>query len=133
EILEGQRNEDEGEEEYRLFLVRKVLTDSVVHFLSIRSTLPKLWHPVGGIFITNIGEKMSLFRFYHEIDLKRVLRGTHWFFNRYLILFYRVEKGKELLQVLLFFTELWVQIHNLPMGFMSKGMARQLGDFIGEL
>ncbi|MBA0548646.1 hypothetical protein Golob_019733, partial [Gossypium lobatum] len=71
EILEGQRNEDEGEEEYRLFLVRKVLTDSVVHFLSIRSTLPKLWHPVGGIFITNIGEKMSLFRFYHEIDLKR--------------------------------------------------------------
>ncbi|MBA0757792.1 hypothetical protein Gotri_020858, partial [Gossypium trilobum] len=37
---------------------------------------------------------MSLFRFYHEIDLKRVLRGTHWFFNRNLILFYRVKKGK---------------------------------------
>ncbi|MBA0851757.1 hypothetical protein Goshw_025371, partial [Gossypium schwendimanii] len=87
-------NADESEEKHRLSLVGRVLTDSVVHFPSIRSTLANLWCPVEGISITDIGEKRSLFKFYHEIDLKK--------------------------------------IYNLPMVFMSEGMVRQLGDFIGE-
>lgn len=72
EIIEGQKNEEEGEEEYELCLVGR-------HFPSMRRTLAKLWHPMSEIFITDIGEKRNLFRFYHEIDIKRLLRGTFWF------------------------------------------------------
>ncbi|MBA0761422.1 hypothetical protein Gotri_024074 [Gossypium trilobum] len=95
EILEGLRNADESEEKHRLCLVGRVLTDSVVHFPSIRSILANLWRPVGGISITDIWEKRSLFKFYHEIDLKRVLWGKPRFFNIHLILFHRLEKGEE--------------------------------------
>ncbi|MFQ6644927.1 hypothetical protein Gotur_019956 [Gossypium turneri] len=38
-------------------MVGQCLTDSVVHFPSLRNTLADLWHPIGGICITEIGEK----------------------------------------------------------------------------
>ncbi|MBA0656528.1 hypothetical protein Goklo_008875, partial [Gossypium klotzschianum] len=63
--------EDAIEEEYNLCLVGRVLTDSVVHFPSMRNILAKLWHPLEGISITEIEEKRILFRFYNKIDLKR--------------------------------------------------------------
>lgn len=56
-----------------------------------------------------------------------------WFFNRHLIFFHKLEKGEDLIQVLITSTNFWVQIHNHPLGCMSKGMARELGNFIGEV
>ncbi|MBA0738326.1 hypothetical protein Gogos_011702 [Gossypium gossypioides] len=73
-------------------MVGRVLTDSVVHFSSIRNMLANLWHPLGGISITDIGEKRVLFRFYNMIDLNRVIDGMPWFFNRHLIVFHKLEK-----------------------------------------
>ncbi|MBA0781632.1 hypothetical protein Gotri_002538, partial [Gossypium trilobum] len=85
--LWGQGNVDVIEEGYRLCLVGRVLTDSVVHFLSTRNTLADLWHTLGGVAISDIEEKSYLFRFYYEIDLKRVSEGMPWTFNRHLIIF----------------------------------------------
>lgn len=41
-------------------------------------------------------------------------------------------KGKNLVQVPLVYTTFWVQIHNLWLGLMLKGMARQFGNFIRQ-
>ncbi|KAH1038959.1 hypothetical protein J1N35_040702 [Gossypium stocksii] len=71
----GQGNEDVIEEDYMLCLVGRVLTDSVVYFLSMRNTLADLWRLLGGVAISDIGEKSYLLRFYYEIDLKRVSEG----------------------------------------------------------
>ncbi|KAH1083205.1 hypothetical protein J1N35_022966 [Gossypium stocksii] len=59
-------------EDYSWCLVGQVLTESIVHFMSMRNTLANLWHPLRGISITNIGDKRGLFRFYNEIDFKKV-------------------------------------------------------------
>ncbi|MBA0610395.1 hypothetical protein Godav_011255 [Gossypium davidsonii] len=75
EPLHAHRNANVVKEDYNLCLVWQVLTDSVVHFPAMRNTLANLWHPLGGVSITNIGEKGSLFRFYYMIDMKRVLEG----------------------------------------------------------
>ncbi|MBA0747522.1 hypothetical protein Gogos_004433 [Gossypium gossypioides] len=41
-------------------------------------------------------------------------------------------KGEDPMEVPLVFTNFWVQIHDLPLGLMSKDMARQFGNFIGK-
>ncbi|PPR87153.1 hypothetical protein GOBAR_AA33534 [Gossypium barbadense] len=41
-------------------------------------------------------------------------------------------RGEDPSIVLLWETVFWVQIHNLPNGFMTEGMARQIGDFISR-
>ncbi|MBA0770301.1 hypothetical protein Gotri_018957 [Gossypium trilobum] len=48
-----------GEESFifQFCLVGRCLTDSVVHFPSLRNTMADLWHPIGGICITEAGEK----------------------------------------------------------------------------
>ncbi|PPS02400.1 hypothetical protein GOBAR_AA18253 [Gossypium barbadense] len=41
-------------------------------------------------------------------------------------------RGEDPSIVPLWETMFWVQIHNIPSGFMMEGMARQIGDFIGR-
>ncbi|MBA0755035.1 hypothetical protein Gogos_021631 [Gossypium gossypioides] len=48
---------------YQFCLVGRCLTDSVVHFPSLRNTMADLWHPIGGICITELGEKGIFFNF----------------------------------------------------------------------
>lgn len=59
--------------------------------------------------------------------------GIPWLFNKHLIVFYIREKGEDLLQVPFIYAIFWLQVHNLPMSFMSKGMAWQFGNFISQI
>ncbi|MBA0871919.1 hypothetical protein Goshw_002133 [Gossypium schwendimanii] len=61
---------------YELCLVGRVLTDSIMNFLSLKNTLADLWHPLRRVSITKIEDKRILFQFYSEIDLKRVMDGN---------------------------------------------------------
>ncbi|KAA3482176.1 nucleolin-like [Gossypium australe] len=117
---------------YHCSLVGRCLTDSVVHFPSLRNTTADLWHPIGGIYITDLGEKMYLFQFFHEVDLKRVLDGTPWFFNNHLLFLQRIPIGGNPLTMQLNQTDFWVQVHELPPGLMNENMAKQFGNFCGK-
>ncbi|TYH63316.1 hypothetical protein ES332_D07G183300v1 [Gossypium tomentosum] len=48
----------EVKEDFLFCLVGSCLTDSVVHFSSLRNTMADLWHPIGGITITDLGENV---------------------------------------------------------------------------
>lgn len=124
EPVAGQEGDEEEDDDFKFYLVDRVLTDGFVHFPSLRNVLSKLWHPIEGVTITEIEDKRLIFRFYNEVDLRRMLSGTPWFFNRHLLIFYKLVKGEDLLQVPLFYSNFWVQVHDLPTGSMSEGMAR---------
>ncbi|MBA0849750.1 hypothetical protein Goshw_020246 [Gossypium schwendimanii] len=56
---------EEGSQQplYDLCLVGCVLTESVVNFLAMKNTMANLWHLLGEIQISELGEKRNLFRF----------------------------------------------------------------------
>ncbi|MFQ6643467.1 hypothetical protein Gotur_017137, partial [Gossypium turneri] len=126
--------EDEGavSAAYQFCQVGRCLTDSVVHFPSLRNTMANLWHPIGGICITELGEKRYLFQFFNEIDIERVIAGIPWFFNNHLIILQKISGGENLAAMELNFTEFWIQVHDLQPGLMNKSMAKQFGDFCGK-
>ncbi|MBA0584113.1 hypothetical protein Gorai_014941 [Gossypium raimondii] len=72
--VQGQEDDEENEEDFSLCMVGRVLTDSAVHFSSMRNILAELWHLIEWVTISKI-ENRILFHFYNEIDLKRVLDG----------------------------------------------------------
>ncbi|KAH1130789.1 hypothetical protein J1N35_002167 [Gossypium stocksii] len=117
----------EDDDEFRLCLVGRVLTNSSIHFPSLRNVLSELRHPIKGVTITEIKAKRILFRLYNEVDLKRLMDEIPWFFNSHLIVFHKLLRGEDPLTVLLQHINFWVQVHNLPSRSMSEGMARQLG------
>ncbi|PPR99443.1 hypothetical protein GOBAR_AA21229 [Gossypium barbadense] len=94
---------------YELCLVGRVLTESIFNFPSLKNTMADLWHPLQGVSITEMEDRQILFRFYSEVDLKRVVDGMPWFFNRHLIVFHRVQKGEIPSAVPLWTTIFWVQ------------------------
>ncbi|MFQ6644067.1 hypothetical protein Gotur_017502 [Gossypium turneri] len=126
--------EDEAvvDQNLHLCLVGHCLTDSIVHFPSLRNTMANLWHPIRGICISDLGDRRFLFQFFHEVDIQRVLAGTPWFFNNHLLLLRRIQPGENPSLVPLIFTEFWVQVHDLSPGLVSKPMAMQFGDFLGK-
>ncbi|KAH1080051.1 hypothetical protein J1N35_019812 [Gossypium stocksii] len=117
---------------FQLCLVGGCLTDSVVHFPSLRNTLADLWHSIWGICISNLGEKRILFQFFHKVDISRVLAGTQWFFNNHLLVLHRIQPGEIPSLVPLNLIEFWVQVHDLPSRMVTEHMTKQFGDFISQ-
>ncbi|KAE8676707.1 hypothetical protein F3Y22_tig00111582pilonHSYRG00737 [Hibiscus syriacus] len=112
--------------------VSSFLTSSTINFMAMRSTLATVWHPIGEIAITELGDGRYLFRLYHHIDFNRIELDGPWYFNNHFLLMHRLEDGDDLREVPLTMVDFWVRVNELSVGFMSKGVARQLGNFIGK-
>lgn len=94
--------------------------------------MANLWHPVRGVQIRDLGEKHFMFQFFYVMDMGRVLKGSPWTFNNHLLILHTLQRGEDPLKIPLIFTPFWVQIHDILIGFFSKNLARQLGDFLGQ-
>ncbi|GMI91327.1 hypothetical protein HRI_002802000 [Hibiscus trionum] len=112
--------------------VGQFLTSAVIHFQSMKTTLSNVWRPLGGVSISDIGENRYLFRFYHKIDVDRVEENGPWNFNSHLLILYRLKEGDVPLSVPLNLVPFWVLVNDVPPGCMSKGVARQLENFVGQ-
>ncbi|MBA0579182.1 hypothetical protein Gorai_021445, partial [Gossypium raimondii] len=109
EPIPYKRDLHKEDEDYQLCLIGKALTDCVIHFSSLKRTLAYLWHPLGGVVILDLGDKRYLFRFFYEVDIKRVLDGMPWSFNRHLLVFHQLIKGGDPKQIPLNHTYFWIQ------------------------
>ncbi|GMJ03098.1 hypothetical protein like AT3G31430 [Hibiscus trionum] len=112
--------------------VGSFLTSSVINFQSMRSTLANVWHPIGGISISELGDGRFLFRLYYAVDAERIERGGPWNFNNHLLILHRLVEGEDPMEVPLTHISIWVLIHNLPHGFMSEAVAHIMGNFLGS-
>ncbi|MBA0682608.1 hypothetical protein Goari_024309 [Gossypium aridum] len=83
-----------GKSLYEYCLVGYFLIASVVHFQAVRNAMENLSHPLRGVLISDLGEKHYLFKFYHKVDIDRVVNEPPWTFNNHLLLFHRL-KGEE--------------------------------------
>lgn len=84
-----------------------------------------------GINIKEIEPGIFLFQFYHREYMQWVLRGGPWSFDNAMIVMAEVPKGEEPLNVPLWHVNMWLQIFDLPSGFISEAVGKQLGDFFG--
>lgn len=115
-----------------LCLVGTLLTDKPVRFLIMQDRLSSLWRPGQGVTISQVEENKFLFQFYHEWDMERVLQGGPWTFDGYLLILKKVVIGEAPAETVLNEAEIWVQVFNLPFGFMHESMGMLVGSHIGR-
>lgn len=72
-----------------------------------------------------------MFQFYHEIDIKRVISGSPWYFNRKMLIINRIKDGENPRCVKLNSIDLWIQVHDLQAGFMTERILKEVGNYIG--
>lgn len=98
----------------------------------MKHTLAALWKPGKGVFIREVDANLFVFQFYHEIDIKRVVDGSPWSFNRRVLVISRMKEGDIPRGVSLNTLDLWVQIHELRAGFMSENILKEIGNYVGK-
>ncbi|KAM7490617.1 hypothetical protein LguiA_033538 [Lonicera macranthoides] len=113
-------------------LVGRFLTDKAINVTVMKNSLALFWRPVKGICIKDLGPNLFLFQFYHPFDMDWVIKQRPWSFEQHLLIVGKVEEGLQLASVPLFYFEIWVQVFDLPCGFMSEQVGKSIGDFIGK-
>ncbi|CAH9132534.1 unnamed protein product [Cuscuta epithymum] len=104
----GALNVHNGEEENpRFAAVARVITNKLVRSVSFRDTMDMIWRPSRG--------------------------DGPWSFDQNLVVISRVGERDMPLEVELNHAEFWVQIHNLPLSFMTETVAIGVGRYLGRL
>lgn len=113
-----------------LCIVGRFISEGRVDFEALQHTLAVLWKPGRGVYIKELDSNLYLFQFYHEIDVKRVMEGCPWSFNRRALVMSRLKIGQNPRCVSLNTIDLWVQVHDLRVGFMSETILKGVGNYI---
>ncbi|KAK1360188.1 hypothetical protein POM88_044662 [Heracleum sosnowskyi] len=71
-------------------------------------------------------------RFIVEVDIRRVMEGCPWSFNRRALVMSRLKDGENPRSVVLNSLELWVQVYDMKPGFMSEKILQGIGNYIGH-
>ncbi|KAK5785748.1 hypothetical protein PVK06_040364 [Gossypium arboreum] len=61
--------------------------------------MANLWHPLRGVEISELRAKWFLFKFFHRVDVDRVISVASWTFNGHLLVFHWLREEDGLLTV----------------------------------
>ncbi|MBA0854815.1 hypothetical protein Goshw_005439 [Gossypium schwendimanii] len=64
------------------------------------------------------------------MDLESVTKGSPWTFNNHLLMLHRLGEREDPLKVPLILVTFWVQIQEVPPGFLTESVARQIRGFL---
>lgn len=129
-VLDG--DIDESANKYELCLVGHLLTEKSINVKAMKSKIADVWRPAMGLSIKEIGQNLFLFQFYRKEDLQWVLKGGPWSFDNAMVALERIEAGQNPASIKPNYINIWIQIHNLPVGYMLETVGKQLGNFFGE-
>nr|KYP63703.1 Uncharacterized protein At4g02000 family [Cajanus cajan] len=93
--------------------------------------MAEIWQPRRGVSIQEISPSLFMFKFFHAMDMQKVLKGCPWSFDRHLLILGTLQPGDIPHMIPLFTCPFWIQIHNIPPGFMSLEVGQQIGNHIG--
>ncbi|MCH94705.1 hypothetical protein A2U01_0015670, partial [Trifolium medium] len=124
--------DDESHIDFRWCLVGRFLSNRPIHVNSMKATMADVWRPVKGVKIKEATTGLFLFQFSHELDMEEVLQGGPWTFDNHILIVERVQLGMQIENIPLNHVNFWVQVHNLPAGFMAEKVGKKLANYIGE-
>ncbi|XVF67504.1 hypothetical protein PTKIN_Ptkin10aG0126500 [Pterospermum kingtungense] len=124
-----------GEEQpatnYELCLVGTFVMNRTLNFNVMKHRMACIWQPGCGMVVKDLRSKLILFRFYHPVDVKKVLDGGPWSFDNHLLLLHELKQGDDPMDIPLYLASFWVQVHDLTLGFFSEVVGKALGNYIG--
>ncbi|MCH89220.1 hypothetical protein A2U01_0010114, partial [Trifolium medium] len=114
-------------------LIGRVLIDKQIRFQALQDLLAYLWQPVKEVAIKPLDQGKYLFQFHHKLDVENVLDKGSWSYDNGMIILQRIAPGMVPKDVALDKMEIWIQVHNLPFGFMQEKVGKTIGGYLGDL
>ena len=117
----------------KFIIVAKFLTSKALNIDAIIRTFNPLWRTINGFKARNVGDHVILFIFDDEEEVENIFRGELWSFDKHLVVLEKYEKHSPVHTLSFSKVFIWVQIHDIPVCFMNKKVAEDLGTVIGEV
>ncbi|TXG57952.1 hypothetical protein EZV62_015781 [Acer yangbiense] len=130
--LDGNLKE-RGEKRLALCLVGKIMKKKLVNREVFKEVMNKIWRVNGGVEIEPVEGNIFAFFFKHMEDMQRILRGGPWNFDQAIIVFDKPAGIGEIAKLQFRYVDFWVQIHSIPLIYMTQEIGSFLGGMIGEV
>lgn len=113
-------------------LVGKFLTEKNININVMQNVMASVWRPKEGMEVHEMGGLRFSFIFFHQMDVQKVIEGGPWSFEQAMLVFHQVAPGEDPLLAKLQEVDIWVQIYDIPHGFLSENILRSVGSAIGR-
>lgn len=113
-------------------LIGRFLTEKNINFNAMQNVLATLWRPKEGMKVHDIGGMRYSFIFYHKMDVQKVIEGGPWSFEQATLVLHELKVGEDPGAVQLNGVEMWVQIYDIPRGFLSEKILQNVGASMGQ-
>ena len=111
-------------------LAAKFLTRRSINIEAVARMFRPIWCTKRNFEVSIAGDNILLIAFEWEVDVEKVLQGEPWVFNRHLVVLQRYDGFAPIMDLSFDRTAFWVQIHNLPIEYMSKGECKRNWVFV---
>ncbi|XP_031102025.1 uncharacterized protein LOC116005932 [Ipomoea triloba] len=112
-------------------VVGRFLTDRLVKLEYMCQVLASIWKPVKGVQITELQPNLFMFVFFHVTDMQYVLDEGPWSFDNCTLVCRQVKDGVLPGDVPLDSVDMWMQLHDVPIGYTSSVILEQIGNYLG--
>ena len=112
-------------------LAAKFLTSRVLNMDAMARTFKPLWKTRQSFTVQDIGGNKVAFVFEDAMDLERVLMNEPWTYDKFLVVFQRVQGDEPIQDSMFSHRSFWVQLHNLPIRRRTEEATESIGRSIG--
>ena len=91
--------------------------------------LSQLWEPGRGVKIDDLSDRLILFRFFHEHDVRNMIDFGSWNYDGLLLVAHELKRGKNTRQVPLHKAAFSIQAHELTFGYFSETVGKAFEKF----
>lgn len=124
---------EEGGVDNTFCLVGSLLTTRRMNFEAMKETLASIWKPVKGVYMEETSyPNLFIFKFFHVMDMQRVLNDGPWTFNQQVLLLKKLEGDEQMSQIKIKDLYIWIQVYDLPIGFNSDFILKSTGNYVGK-
>ncbi|MFQ6619423.1 hypothetical protein Gotur_001338 [Gossypium turneri] len=118
---------------YEHWAIGKLMTQEKVNREAMYRVFKSLWYTKEEVNFVALKDGGILVKFCNEDDRKRILNLSPWLFDQCLFNMVPYSKDKTMEEYDFNHTPFWVRIANIPMEYMDRDMALEVGTAIGEV
>lgn len=117
----------------KFIIAEKFLTSCYLVMEAVVCTFKQLWRSANGFKIRNLGDHIVLFVFDNNSDVERIIENQLSSFDKHLVVLEKFDEFLKLKDPAFDKAIFWVQVHDIPIHFMSKRVAESICNIIGEV
>ena len=109
------------------------LTKRALNAEAIARTFNSLWRARRGFKIQHIGDRKILFSFEDKEDVDKIMDSEPWSFDKHLVVMQCYDNDRPPDDIKYDRTTFWVQVHGLPLMYMTIEVAEKICEGVGEV